>query len=98
MWVVRCAEGVVELWLTSEDTGAYGHDIGSNLPELLRRVIAVLPAHAMLRVGMTNPKYILPHLEVYMYYTLLYCAVARFLQFLQLTTLIEYTSHRSKLL
>lgn len=54
----------MEVWLTSEDTGAYGHDIGSNLPELLRLVIAVLPPYAMLRVGMTNPKYLLPHLEV----------------------------------
>nr|KAG5698331.1 hypothetical protein BaRGS_010917 [Batillaria attramentaria] len=29
------SEGVVEIWLTSEDLGAYGHDIGVTLPELL---------------------------------------------------------------
>ncbi len=46
-----------EIWLSSEDTGAYGRDIGTNLPSLLSRIIAVLPADrsTMLRVGMTNP-------------------------------------------
>ncbi|KAI5718311.1 hypothetical protein M8J77_019352 [Diaphorina citri] len=57
------SEGVIELWLTSEDTGTYGRDIGSSLPELLWALIAVLPDHAMMRVGMTNPPYILEHLE-----------------------------------
>lgn len=57
------AEGVLEIWLTSEDTGAYGRDIGTSLPELLRSIISVMPAPTMLRVGMTNPPYILEHLE-----------------------------------
>ncbi|XP_028393941.1 threonylcarbamoyladenosine tRNA methylthiotransferase-like isoform X2 [Dendronephthya gigantea] len=56
-------EGVVEIWLTSEDTGAYGRDIGSSLPELLWQLIEVIPEGAMLRLGMTNPPYILEHLE-----------------------------------
>lgn len=57
---------VREVWLSSEDTGAYGRDIGSSLPELLDRLIAVLPpdGRTMLRVGMTNPPYVLEHLEV----------------------------------
>jgi tRNA A37 methylthiotransferase MiaB len=50
--------------LTSEDTGAYGRDIGSSLPELLWQLIDVIPEGAMLRLGMTNPPYILEHLEV----------------------------------
>jgi len=29
------SEGVTEIWLTSEDTGAYGIDIGKTIPELL---------------------------------------------------------------
>lgn len=58
------SEGVVELWLTSEDTGAYGRDIGTSLPELLKGLVAVIPEGAMMRVGMTNPPYILDHLEV----------------------------------
>ncbi|XP_013136509.1 PREDICTED: threonylcarbamoyladenosine tRNA methylthiotransferase [Papilio polytes] len=55
-------EGVVEIWLTSEDTGTYGRDIGTSLPALLRRLVAVLPAGCRLRLGMTNPPYILEHL------------------------------------
>lgn len=57
-------EGVCEIWLTSEDTGAYGRDIGSSLPELLRQLVQVIPDGCMLRLGMTNPPYILEHLEV----------------------------------
>ena len=56
-------EGVIEIWLTSEDTGAYGRDIGTSLPELLKKIIDVMPAPTMLRVGMTNPPYILEHLD-----------------------------------
>merc|ERR1719510_2811851 len=37
------AEGVCEIWLTSEDTGAYGRDIGSNLPDLLGQLVNVIP-------------------------------------------------------
>ena len=58
------AEGVVEIWLTSEDLGAYGHDIGVTLPQLLWQLVEVIPEGAMLRLGMTNPPYILEHLEV----------------------------------
>ncbi|CAL7950229.1 unnamed protein product [Xylocopa violacea] len=56
-------EGVCELWLTSEDTGTYGRDIGTSLPELLWKLIKVVPDGCMVRVGMTNPPYILEHLE-----------------------------------
>ena len=59
---------VREIWLSSEDTGAYGRDIGSSLPQLLDVLTtAMRESHsggpeAMLRVGMTNPPYILEHL------------------------------------
>ena len=36
-------EGVCEIWLTSEDTGAYGRDIGTSLPELLWKLVEVIP-------------------------------------------------------
>ena len=57
-------EGVTEIWLSSEDTGAYGLDIGSNVAELFKALVDVLPADqsVMLRLGMTNPPYILAHL------------------------------------
>ncbi|KAM7278497.1 hypothetical protein ACFE04_005631 [Oxalis oulophora] len=58
-------DGVKEIWLSSEDTGAYGRDIGVNLPILLNAIVAELPpdGSTMLRIGMTNPPYILEHLK-----------------------------------
>ncbi|KAJ3248046.1 hypothetical protein HDU78_002139 [Chytriomyces hyalinus] len=60
-------EGVKEIWLTSEDTGAYGRDIGVSIVELLWGIVAILERYhdsgTMLRVGMTNPPYILEHLD-----------------------------------
>ncbi|KAI9321178.1 hypothetical protein DFJ73DRAFT_616250, partial [Zopfochytrium polystomum] len=60
-------EGVKEIWLTSEDTGAYGKDIGVTIVDLLWGIVRVLERHpecgTMLRVGMTNPPYILEHLD-----------------------------------
>ncbi len=47
------AEGVKEIWLTSEDTGAYGRDIGTNISELLVSLCTELAAHphVMMRVA-----------------------------------------------
>ncbi|XP_050092582.1 threonylcarbamoyladenosine tRNA methylthiotransferase [Anopheles aquasalis] len=56
-------DGVCEIWLTSEDTGTYGRDIDSSLPELLWKLVEVIPEGCMMRLGMTNPPYILEHLE-----------------------------------
>lgn len=53
-----------EIWLTSEDTGTYGRDIGTSLPQLLWKLVKVIPDGCMLRIGMTNPPYILEHLQV----------------------------------
>ena len=52
-----------EVWLTSEDTGAYGKDIGVTIVDLLWQIVAIIPENCMLRIGMTNPPYILEHLE-----------------------------------
>eukprot|EP01016_Furgasonia_blochmanni_P017146 TRINITY_DN2002_c0_g2_i4.p1 TRINITY_DN2002_c0_g2~~TRINITY_DN2002_c0_g2_i4.p1 ORF type:complete len:351 (+),score=73.84 TRINITY_DN2002_c0_g2_i4:968-2020(+) len=56
-------EGVKEIWLTSEDTGAYGRDIGTDISELLRLLVKNISDSLMLRIGMTNPPFILEHLE-----------------------------------
>lgn len=56
------AEGVQQIWLTSEDTGAYGIDIGTDIVTLLRGITALLPKDVMLRVGMSNPPYIKRHI------------------------------------
>lgn len=57
--------GVKEIWLSSEDTGAYGRDIGVSLPILLNAIVVELPldGSTMLRIGMTNPPFILEHLK-----------------------------------
>jgi len=47
-------EGVNQVWLTSQDCGAYGLDSGTNLPALLRD-IARLNGDFKVRVGMANP-------------------------------------------
>lgn len=60
---VAFAEGVVELWLTSEDTGAWGIDLGLTLPDLLNQLVKVIPEGCRMRLGMTNPPYILDHLD-----------------------------------
>ena len=57
-------EGVKEIWLTSEDTGAYGRDIGTNIAELLVLLVSNLPPGIRMRIGMTNPPYILEHMEL----------------------------------
>ena len=49
--------------MTSEDTGAYGSDIGVTLPDLLYQFVAIIPEGCTLRLGMTNPPYILDYLE-----------------------------------
>ncbi len=59
----------MEIWLTSEDLGAYGHDIGVTLPQLLWQLVEVIPEGARLRLGMTNPPYILEHLQVRTFHT-----------------------------
>jgi threonylcarbamoyladenosine tRNA methylthiotransferase CDKAL1 len=60
-----CAEGLVkEIRLTSEDVGAYGIDIGTNIVELLRAILLVVEGtHIMLRIGMSNPPYLLRHVD-----------------------------------
>jgi MiaB-like tRNA modifying enzyme len=48
------ANGVREFWITSQDTGCYGRDIDTNLPELLR-TICEIEGNFKIRVGMMTP-------------------------------------------
>jgi len=52
------SEGVKEVWMTSQDSGAYGQDIGTNLAELLRECCRV-EGKFRIRVGMMNPNHVL---------------------------------------
>jgi len=61
-------QGCKELWITAQDTACYGHDTGTNIAELLEKILA-LEGDFYVRLGMGNPKYIQEHLgqliEVY---------------------------------
>lgn len=60
------AEGVREIRLTSEDVGAYGIDIGTNIVALLQKILqAVEGTDVMIRVGMSNPPYLLKHVDAF---------------------------------
>jgi len=54
--------GAVELWLTAQDVGAYGKDLGVNLIDLLNEIIE-LPYDFKVRIGMINPAYALEMVE-----------------------------------
>ncbi len=55
-------EGVKEIWLTSQDTGCYGRDIGNSLPEILKKICAI-EGNFKVRIGMANPNWIKEHLR-----------------------------------
>jgi threonylcarbamoyladenosine tRNA methylthiotransferase CDKAL1 len=50
-------EGAKELWLTAQDTGCYGKDIGVSLPDLLNRLTS-LQGDFKIRIGMMNPEHV----------------------------------------
>lgn len=54
--------GAIEIWLTGQDIGAYGRDIGVKLTDLVRRVIEI-PGEFRVRLGMMNPNWIGEMLE-----------------------------------
>lgn len=53
------AEGYKEIRLTSQDTAAYGADIETDFPSLLKKIEA-LDGEFRVRVGMMNPENVLP--------------------------------------
>ncbi len=55
------AEGVKEIWLTSQDCGAYGKDTGNSLPKLLKAILNI-PGDFKVRLGMTNPNFVYEYL------------------------------------
>lgn len=58
------SEGVKEIWLTSEDLGAYGIDLGTNIITLLHSIIAVLPKDIMLRCELLVYQLLSTHLPI----------------------------------
>jgi len=50
------SEGCKEIWVTAQDTGAYGKDKGTDLPSLLGKICEV-EGDFKVRVGMMNPNH-----------------------------------------
>lgn len=51
------SNGAKEIWLTAQDTGAYGLDLGSNLIFLLKEILKI-NREFKLRLGMMNPQHV----------------------------------------
>lgn len=57
-------EGVSEFWLTSQDTGAFGLDLRTNIVELLERLCHLPSPHEYrIRLGMCNPDFAVKFLD-----------------------------------
>ena len=54
--------GCKEIWLTSQDNGCYGKEIGSSISELLNKFSLIKP-DIMVRVGMMNPMNIMHDID-----------------------------------
>ncbi len=59
---VAVKSGAKEIWLTSQDCGAYGKDTGSSLPKLMRLLLSV-EGDYMVRLGMINPNHALEFVD-----------------------------------
>lgn len=55
-------DGAKEIWLTSQDTGAYGLDIDADITVLLNRLLQKQGEYRI-RLGMANPQFIVPRIE-----------------------------------
>ncbi|RLI28133.1 MAG: hypothetical protein DRO46_04475 [Candidatus Hecatellales archaeon] len=54
--------GAKEIWITGQDLSCYGLDCGFNLPKLLEEIVEV-KGDFKIRVGMMNPRLLLPILD-----------------------------------
>ena len=57
------SDGCKEIQLTGQDCACYGFDIGTNLAELVQRILAHVPGDYKIRLGMGNPRHMAPYLE-----------------------------------
>ncbi len=56
------AEGCKEIWLTSQDSGCYGKDTGTDIVKLLEKVLS-MNGDFHVRLGMMNPNHVLECLD-----------------------------------
>jgi len=55
---------VKELRVTSQDMGAYGIDLNTNLTQLLKKISEIETKDMKIRIGMMNPKHLMNNMEV----------------------------------
>ena len=57
-------QGCKEIWLTSQDNGAYGLDKGTRrLPNLLNEILDNVPGNYKIRLGMINPRHVMSMID-----------------------------------
>ena len=54
--------GVKELWITSQDTGAYGKDTNTSLPKLINKLTKI-EGDFKIRIGMMNPNHAIEFID-----------------------------------
>lgn len=57
------SDGCKEIQLTGQDCGCYGFDTGTNLAELVQKILVHAPGDYKLRLGMGNPRHVLTYAE-----------------------------------
>jgi threonylcarbamoyladenosine tRNA methylthiotransferase CDKAL1 len=61
--VKKCVQdGCKEIWITAQDTCCYGFDTGTNLAELLQKIVEI-QGEFFIRVGMGNPRHSIKYLD-----------------------------------
>lgn len=61
--VKKCIQdGCKEIWITAQDTCCYGFDTGTNLAELLQKIVKI-EGEFFVRVGMGNPRHVTKYLN-----------------------------------
>jgi len=55
---------VIELRVTSQDVGAYGIDLDTNIIQLLKKISELDTKDMKIRIGMMNPKHLMDNMEV----------------------------------
>ena len=61
----KAIKGSKEIWLTAQDCGCYGFDIGTNLAELLKELLKS-EGEFRIRIGMANPGHLKKFLKEYL--------------------------------
>ncbi len=56
------AQGCKEIWLTGQDSGCYGFDIGTDMAKLLAKIVQV-EGDFKIRIGMGNPRHLHAYLD-----------------------------------